>query len=77
MCTTHLQTICPSVTTVVKYWTQQILVEDIGNVLNETNTDVHMYIEEFILVDVVTLLYKDEMIYNGKYTGIYTSATID
>ena len=33
-----------------------------------------MYIctlEEFILVDVVTLLHKLEMIYNGNYTGIY------
>ena len=36
-----------------------------------------MYIEEFILVDVVTLLYKDELIYNGKYPGFYTNATIE
>ena len=36
-----------------------------------------MYIVEFILVDVVALLYKDEVFYNGKYTGIYTSATMD
>ena len=28
---------------------------------NETNEDVRMYIEEFILVDVVTLLYKLEL----------------
>ena len=31
---------------------------------------------EFILVDVVTLLYKDEVNYIGKYTGIYTHTTI-
>ena len=36
-----------------------------------------MYIEEFILVDVVTLLYKDELICNGKYPGFYTNATIE
>ena len=29
-----------------------------NGVSNETNEDVRMYIEEFILVDVVTLLYK-------------------
>ena len=34
---------------------------NIGYVSNETNTDVRMYIEEFILVDVVTLLYMDEL----------------
>ena len=33
-------------------------------------------LEEFILVDVVTLLYKDEVIYIGKYIGIHTHATI-
>ena len=44
---------------------------------HETDTDVRIYIEEFILVDVVTLLYKLKMIYIGKYTGIYTSATME
>ena len=39
---------------------------NVGYILNETNEDVHMYIEEFILVDVVTLLYKDEVIFNGE-----------
>ena len=37
---------------------------NIGRVVlasNETNTYVRMYIEEFILVDVVTLLYKLEL----------------
>ena len=34
---------------------------NIGLVSNETNEDVHMYIEEFFLVDVVTLLYMDEV----------------
>ena len=34
---------------------------NIGLVSNETNKDVRMYIEEFILVDVVTLLYMDEV----------------
>ena len=37
---------------VVKYWI----------VSKETNEDVCMYIEEFILEDVVTLLYKYEVI---------------
>ena len=36
----------------------KIFVEDIEYILNETNTDVHMYTEEFILDDVVTLLYR-------------------
>ena len=41
---------------------QQTIAERNWNVvLNETNTDVPMYIEEFILVDVVTLLYKLEL----------------
>ena len=34
-----------------------------------------MYIEEFILVDVVTLLYMDEVKSIGKNTGLYTLAT--
>ena len=47
-------------------------------VSNETNTDVHMYIEEFILVDVITLLYKLEVkIWIEILTGLYTNATID
>ena len=33
--------------------------------------------EEFILVDLDTLLYKVEVIWNGKYTGFYTIATIE
>ena len=36
-----------------------------------------MYNVEFILVDVVTLLYKDEVIYIGSYTSLYTIATIE
>ena len=32
--------------------------------------------EELILVNVVALLYKEEVNYIGKYTGIYTHATI-
>ena len=28
---------------------------------------------EFILVDVITLLYKDEVRLHGKYTGLYTN----
>ena len=31
----------------------------------------------FILVDMDTLLYKVEMIWNGNYTGFYTIATIE
>ena len=46
-------------------------------VLNETNTDVRMYIQEFILVDVVTLLYKDEVIWHGNHSSLYTNATIE
>ena len=33
-------------------------------------------LEEFILVDAVTLLYMDEVICIGKHTGLYTIATI-
>ena len=40
---------------------------NIGSVSNEANTDVHMCIEEFILVDVVTLLYKDEVQLTHEY----------
>ena len=54
---------------------------NIGRVVlvsNETNTDVHMYIEEFILVDILdTLLYKVEVIWNGNHSSLYTNATID
>ena len=35
-----------------------LLLLNIGYVSNETNTDVHMYIEEFILIDIITLLYN-------------------
>ena len=39
---------------------------NIGRVSNETNADIHMYIEEFILVrDLDTLLYKVELNYIG------------
>ena len=48
-----------------------------GVVSNETNTYVRMYIEEFILVDLDTLLYKVEVENIGKYTGFYTLATKD
>ena len=50
----------------------RLLLLNIGYVSNETNTDVRMYIEEFILVDLDTLLHKVEVIWNGNYTGIYT-----
>ena len=40
---------------------QQTIERNWNVVSNETNTDVRMYIEEFILVDVVTLLYKLEV----------------
>ena len=46
-----------------------------GAVSNETNEDVRMYIEEFILVDVVTLLYMDEVKNIWKNTGLYILAT--
>ena len=39
-----------------------------------------MYIStlvEFILVDVVTLLSKEEVIRNGNHSSLYTNATID
>ena len=35
---------------------------NIGYVSNETNEDVRMYIEEFILVDLDTLLHKVEVL---------------
>ena len=47
---------------------------NIGYISNETNGDVCMYIEEFILLEI--LLHKLELIYIGKYTGFYTIATI-
>ena len=37
------------------------MLDTCNGVSNETNEDVRMYIEEFILVDVVTLLYKLKM----------------
>ena len=37
-----------------------------GVVSNETNTYVRMYIEEFILVDLDTLLHKVEVEMHGK-----------
>ena len=54
-----------------------LVVLNIGYVSNETNTDVCMYTEEFILVEIwihcCTKL-KFVLIYIGKYTGIYTIA---
>ena len=37
--------------------------------LNETNEDVHVYIDEFILVDVDALLYNDELKLNMNCSG--------
>ena len=34
-------------------------------------------LEEFILVDVVTLLYMNEVIWNGNPSSLYTNATIE
>ena len=34
-------------------------------------------LEEFILVDVVTLLYMDEVICHGNHSILYTNATIE
>ena len=58
---------------------QQTIAERNWNVVsNETNKDVRMYIEEFILVDVVTLLYKLELwICIGICSSLYTLATIE
>ena len=47
-------------------------VLNIGRVIlvsNETNTDVHTYIKEFILVDVISLLYKEEVIWNENHSN--------
>ena len=52
-------------------------LECVVGVSNETNTDVHMYIEEFILVDAVTLLYKLEVDMHGICSSLYTYATIE
>ena len=38
---------------------------------------MYVHFEEFILVDVVTLLYKLELNVHWIYTGLYTNATID
>ena len=54
-----------------------------SGVSNETNEICTMYIEEFILVDVVTLLYMDELSMelnmelneHWKNAGLYTLAT--
>ena len=43
----------------------------------EQMKDVRMYIEEFILVDVVTLLYMDEVKMHGICSSLYTNATIE
>ena len=53
---------------------QQTLVELHASRTNEICT---MYIEEFILVDVVTLLYMDELNCIGKCCSLYTVATMD
>ena len=49
---------------------------NIGYVLNETNTDVHMYIEEIYSSPsaLFGVQVGTEILY-GKYTGIYTIAT--
>ena len=52
-------------------------LERVVGVSNETNTDVHMYIEEFILVDVITLLYKLEVNMHEICSSLYTNATIE
>ena len=47
-------------------------------VLNETNTDVHMYISRIYSSRYLdTLLYKAEVIWNGNHSSLYTNATID
>ena len=54
---------------------------NIGYVSNETNEGVRMYIEEFILVDLDTLLHKVEVLNelnkHWKNAGLYTLATKD
>ena len=51
-----------------------ILMLDTRNV--EQTKDVRVYIGEFILVDVVTLLYKLEVNMHGICSSLYTIATI-
>ena len=47
-------------------------------VLNETNTDVHMYISRiYSSRDLDTLLYKVGLDVYWNYTGLYTNITID
>ena len=38
---------------------------------------MYVHFVEFILVDVVTMLYMDEVIWNGNHSSLYTSATIE
>ena len=35
---------------------------------------MYVYFVEFILVDVVTLLYRDVVIWNGNHSSLYTNA---
>ena len=47
-------------------------------VLNEMNTDVHMYISRIYSSRYLgTLLYKVELNVHWIYTGLYTNATIE
>ena len=55
----------------------RIYILTTGVVSNETNAYVRMYIEEFILVDLDTLLHKVEGEEHWKNTGLYTLATKD
>ena len=53
-------------------------LERVVGVSNETNTDVRMYIEEFILVDIwIHCLYMDEVSMHWKCSSLYTKATIE
>ena len=45
--------------------------------MKQTQMYVCIYIEEFILVDVVTLLYMDEVIWNGNHSSLYKNLTIE
>ena len=37
---------------------------------------MHVHLKNLFLVDIVTLLYKYKVIWNGNYTGIYTNIWI-
>ena len=53
------------------------VVLNIGYILNETDRCSYVHLKNLFLVDLVTLLYTDEVIGNGNHISLYTNAKID